>query len=118
MIDLKSIGFIALSAASVVACAQDNTPVGDPAHSAGAALAERLCGACHAVGARDRSPHSDAPAFRTLGDAYPIEHLAEALAEGIMVGHPDMPVFQLSTDEIDALLAYLESVQMPSKDGS
>ena len=114
MVDFKSLFLIALNAASLVACAQDQTPIGDPSQSAGAALAERLCAACHAVGVNDNGQHSDAPPFRTFGETYPIEHLAEALAEGIIVGHPDMPVFEFSPDEVDALLSYLEQIQTPS----
>jgi hypothetical protein len=32
--------------------------------------------------------------FRTLGKRYPIEALEEALGEGIISGHPDMPEFR------------------------
>lgn len=91
----------------------------DPANSeeamlgaSGEVLAKRLCSDCHAIGANDLSPHLEAPPFRTLGEAYPVEHLAEALAEGIIVGHPDMPVFELSPDQISALLSYLEEAQI------
>jgi hypothetical protein len=37
--------------------------------------------------------------------------LAEALAEGIFVGHPDMPEFVFEADEVGAILAYLKSIQ-------
>jgi mono/diheme cytochrome c family protein len=76
----------------------------------GRALAEAKCARCHAVGARGASPVSPAPPFRTLPQRYPVESLAEALAEGIVVGHPMMPEFQLEPPEIDALLAYIESL--------
>jgi len=59
----------------------------------------------------DTSPHPDAPAFRTLPKRYPIDYLAEALAEGISTGHPDMPEFVASPDQIDAIIAYIESLQ-------
>jgi mono/diheme cytochrome c family protein len=42
---------------------------------------------------------------------WPLESLDEALAEGITVGHPDMPEFVLEPDEIAALIAYLESLE-------
>ena len=51
--------------------------------------------------------------FREFSWRYPIETLAEPLAEGIIVGHPDMPEFQFEPKDIDALLAYIESVQAP-----
>ena len=39
--------------------------------------------------------------------------MAEALAEGIVTGHGpvNMPEFVLTPDQIDALLAYLVSIQ-------
>ena len=51
-----------------------------------------------------------APPFRDLGKRYPIEQLAEALAEGIVTGHPDMPEFVFETEDVIALLAYLRDV--------
>ena len=39
--------------------------------------------------------------------------LAESLAEGIMVAHPRMPQWEFEPQQIDALLAYLETVQVP-----
>ena len=68
------------------------------------------CARCHAVGKSGSSPFPEAPPMRTFSDKYPIEHLAEALAEGIMSGHPAMPEFIFSPDDIDAILAYLESL--------
>jgi hypothetical protein len=51
-----------------------------------------------------------APPFRTLGKRYPVEHLAEALAEGIRTGHPDMPEFEFSSPDIGALITYLKEI--------
>ncbi|MEO1015988.1 MAG: cytochrome c [Pseudomonadota bacterium] len=80
---------------------------------AGQLMAERMCAQCHAVGEDGESSHADAPAFRRISWDYPVRSLEEALAEGIVVGHPDMPVFQFEAGEIDALLTYIESVQEP-----
>ena len=77
----------------------------------GRTLVEANCARCHAVGSNDKSPHPDAPAFRTLSSRYPVEDLAEALAEGISTGHPDMPEFVASPDQIDAIIAYVRSLQ-------
>lgn len=79
----------------------------------GEAMAGALCSTCHAVGPVGESHHPDAKPFRHLAWNYPIEALAEPLAEGIIVGHPDMPAWTFEPDEIDALLAYLESIQEP-----
>ena len=76
----------------------------------GRAIAERECAPCHAVGRTGTSPHGKAPAFRLLPLRYPVEHRAEALAEGIVVGHGDMPEFLFEPDDIDALLAYIASL--------
>jgi hypothetical protein len=35
--------------------------------------------------------------------------LEEALAEGIVTGHPDMPEFMASPDQINAIIAYIAS---------
>ena len=77
----------------------------------GEALLAKNCAKCHAIGRTGASPHPEAPPFRTLSRKYPIEGLAEALAEGISVGHPDMPEFVFDPDEIGAILAYLKSIQ-------
>ena len=76
----------------------------------GRAFAEANCARCHALGMDDVSPHPKAPPFRVVVERYPSENLAEALAEGIVSGHPDMPVFVLKPEEIEAFLAYLDSL--------
>lgn len=83
----------------------------DTAIAEGKALAEQLCAKCHAVGTEGKSPFEPAPPFRTFAEKWPIDSLAEAFAEGIVVGHPAMPEFQFEVDQIDALLVYLESLQ-------
>jgi hypothetical protein len=46
----------------------------------------------------------------------PVEDLAESLAEGIVSGHPDMPIFVFSTPDVEAIIDYLNSIQeKPSK---
>lgn len=77
----------------------------------GEALLTRNCGPCHAVGKTGDSPRKEAPAFRTLGQRYPIESLEEALGEGIMSGHPDMPEFKFDADDVGAIITYLKSIQ-------
>jgi cytochrome c len=89
------------------ACAQDRAAL----EKRGEALLAKNCARCHAIGRSGASPHAQAPPFRTLSRKYPIEGLAEALAEGIFVGHPDMPEFVFEADEVGAILAYLKSIQ-------
>ncbi len=73
--------------------------------------ARRNCAMCHAIGASGQSPNAMAPPFRELHKRYPVDNLAEALAEGILTGHPQMPEFRLSPAEIDDLIAYLKTLQ-------
>jgi mono/diheme cytochrome c family protein len=86
-----------------------------PLQDRGRAIAEAKCARCHAVRARGDSPVKPAPPFRTLPQRYPVENLAEALAEGIFVGHAMMPEFRFDPPEIDALLAYIESLSPPRR---
>jgi hypothetical protein len=51
-----------------------------------------------------------APPFRDLSKRYAIENLAEALAEGIVTGHPAMPRFTFEPREIEALLTFIASL--------
>ena len=80
----------------------------------GRQLADMRCGSCHATGAEGNSPYAAAPPFRTLHEKYPVENLAEALAEGINVHHTGerpMPEITLTPEQIDDLLAYLETLE-------
>lgn len=82
----------------------------------GRAIAQQNCSSCHAIGATGESTAPEAPPFRTLSANYRVETLEEALAEGISVGHPAMPQFEFAPDDVDALIAYLQSIQPPAQD--
>ncbi len=103
LVGVSAIGLTSIASAS----AQEGTTL----EKRGETLLTTNCSRCHAIGRTGASPHSAAPAFRTLSSKYPIEGLAEALAEGLSVGHPDMPEFIFEPDEIAAILAYLKSIQ-------
>jgi mono/diheme cytochrome c family protein len=79
----------------------------------GRAILDENCSRCHAVGAEGGSPLAAAPPFRTLGKRYPVEDLEEALAEGIVTGHPEMPELSFEPEEIAAIVAYIKSLQEP-----
>lgn len=101
---------VSLNAADV-AVAKPSTEPGDPAR--GRAFVKAHCSSCHAIGRTGRSPYRPAPPFRTLNAKRNVEGLAEAFAEGIIVGHKgekQMPEFVLQPDEIDDLIAYLKSL--------
>lgn len=77
----------------------------------GRGLAEQICARCHAIGPGGESAHPDAPAFRTLHERYPVDALEEALTEGIVTGHPDMPEVSFDAEDAGALIDYMISVQ-------
>lgn len=82
-----------------------------PDQQRGKTFALNNCAKCHSIDKVTPSPLKIAPPFRTLHKRYPIETIAEALAEGIVTGHPSMPQFQLDPDQIHDLLAYLKTLE-------
>jgi mono/diheme cytochrome c family protein len=88
-----------------------DAPAGDPQTTDGRFLVNVHCAECHAVGRIDQSKHQDAPPLRTLSRNYPVSALEESLAEGIVVGHPDMPEFRFRPEDVAAVISYLESIQ-------
>lgn len=82
-----------------------------PDEQRGKTFALTNCARCHSIDKVSASPLKIAPPFRTLHKRYPIETIAEALAEGISTGHPSMPEFRLDPDQIHDLLAYLKTLE-------
>jgi mono/diheme cytochrome c family protein len=74
-------------------------------------LALLYCAECHAIDKVSPSPLRIAPPFRDLHKRYPVETLEEALAEGIMTGHPSMPQFQFEPDQINDFIMFLKSLE-------
>jgi cytochrome c len=77
----------------------------------GKMLVVENCSGCHAVGDRDKSPNPKSPPFRTLSKRYPLGALEEAFVEGIDTGHPDMPRFVASPDQIADIIAYIGTLK-------
>ena len=77
----------------------------------GQELAQRLCASCHAIGRSERSPIPVAPAFRRIEPRVDLEQMLERLQNGLIAGHPEMPVFILRDDEARALVAYMKSLR-------
>ena len=82
-----------------------------PAVQRGQVFVRTNCAQCHAVDHYSPSPLKDAPPFRTLHRKYPVESLEEALAEGIVTGHPSMPEFRLDPGQINDVIVYLKSLE-------
>jgi cytochrome c len=83
----------------------------EPRVQRGRTFAQANCAHCHAIGPIGESPLRIAPPFRTLHQRYPVESLAEALAEGIVTGHPSMPEFRLDAAQIGDLVTYLKTLE-------
>jgi mono/diheme cytochrome c family protein len=69
------------------------------------------CARCHAIDPVGPSPLANAPPFREVMKRYEPQNLEEALAEGIVTGHNQMPVFTLEPDQIVAITAYLSTLR-------
>lgn len=96
----------------LAACASgESAAPTDPVATEGRFLTEVHCAACHAIGRNDASKHPEAPPLRELSKSYPVAALEESLAEGIVVGHPDMPEFRFRPEDVAALIRYLETIQ-------
>lgn len=98
---IAALGLAVLAAAPAQAASPEN----------GRALVQRNCAMCHAIGPRGDSPKRGAPRFRELHQRYPIEMIEEALAEGMLTGHPEMPEFRFLPQEINDIVAYLNLIQ-------
>ena len=83
----------------------------DIARALGRSLLEINCSGCHAIGAEGASPHEGAPPFRELHERYDVGDLTEALVEGLVSGHPDMPEFTFTPEEAEAIVGYLRSLE-------
>jgi mono/diheme cytochrome c family protein len=77
----------------------------------GKRLALTYCARCHAIDKVSPSPLKIAPPFRTLHERYPVEMLQEALAEGIVTGHPTMPQFSFDADQVGDFIAFLKTLE-------
>jgi len=78
--------------------------------SQGKATAETKCQFCHAVGETGKSPNLQAPQFRNLSDRYPVLSLRVPLSRGIAAPHDVMPKFTLTEQQVDGLIAYINSL--------
>jgi cytochrome c len=87
------------------------TPAAASNAQQGRRLALTHCARCHAIDKVSPSPLSIAPPFRTLHERYPVETLQEALAEGIVTGHPTMPEFSFDADQVGDFIAFLKTLE-------
>lgn len=76
----------------------------------GKKLAQKNCAWCHAIGKTGKSANPSAPAWRDLHRRHPIQALRDPLTRGIGRPHDEMPQFKLSDDEVDTIVAYINSL--------
>ena len=97
------LSFLVFATASSIAHANDI--------AAGRKLVEANCSRCHAISMTDESPLAKAPPFREVVKRYPPESLGEALVEGIVTGHNEMPEFVFEANQAMEIIAYLNSLK-------
>ncbi len=76
----------------------------------GRTLAERNCSGCHAIGAQGVSTNGNAPNFRDLSRLHTLLALREPITRGIAAPHDQMPQFVVSDEQIDMIVAYVNSL--------
>lgn len=87
-----------------------NVAAQDPV-TRGRAIVQEFCGPCHATTRADKSPHADAPPFRTLARSFDLDLFLTRLQNGVSSNHPDMPEFKFNEDDARAVRAYLRTIQ-------
>jgi cytochrome c len=90
----------------ITASKSDDSPI-----AIGHELLRENCARCHAIDVSGSSPLAKAPPFREVVKRYDPAQLEEALAEGIVTGHNEMPEFEFEPEEINAIVAYLASLK-------
>ena len=80
----------------------------------GHALVNVYCTDCHATESVGESPFASAPRFRDLHLRYDVDFLSEALVEGIVTSHPEMPEFEFDPSQAEAIVAYLKFLERKS----
>ena len=96
---------VLLSASLSAATAQTS-----PTVQRGLNLALANCARCHSIDKVSPSPFALAPPFRDLHLRYPVENLAESLAEGIVTSHQNMPEFRLDPGQVGDFIDFLKSL--------
>ncbi len=99
------------SLAAFVMSLSEGPKTGDSPAVMGRDILRTQCASCHAIDATGASPLPKAPAFRDVVKRYEPAALEEALAEGIVTGHADMPQLAFEAEEVAAIIAYLDTLK-------
>ncbi|WP_411286928.1 c-type cytochrome [Phenylobacterium sp.] len=87
------------------------TGVSQDSADRGRQLAQQTCARCHAVGAAGESSQRRAPTFRALSGRYVSVSLQRKLTEIAETGHYDMPALLLHSDQVEDVVAYINSFE-------
>ncbi len=99
--------------AFILSLAPGQAKTGDSTIILGHDLLRENCARCHAIDDASSSPEPKAPAFRDVVKKYDPSALEEALAEGIVTGHEQMPQFAFEPEQIALIIAYLDTLKTP-----
>lgn len=100
---LVSLSLAGLSLASFPLPARAQVPVGDAVN--GAAIAERWCTSCHAVGPASGRATDGAPTLQSVADR--ASTTVMSLQVFLRTPHARMPDLSLTREETDDLIAYI-----------
>jgi len=114
---LLAFALAACAAAPPPQPAQAAAPAAPPASATAAErghdLAVRVCSACHALAPGQASPRPPAPPFPTFAGRFTELTLNRRLTEISETGHTQMPTLAVHSDEVEDLVAYLNSQPAP-----
>jgi len=98
-------------AATLLALAAFSSEAQAQSAQRGVVIARTYCVKCHSIDKLSPSPLAIALPFRDLHKRYPVDQLQEALAEGVVTGHPTMPEFRFDPGQIADFIAFLKTLQ-------
>ena len=82
----------------------------DP-QSRGLELVEEHCASCHAIGKTGASPFPAAPPLRAFSEHFDLDKFPGDSETFIAAGHPEMPNFRFTLEDVRAIRAYLRSLR-------
>ena len=88
-------------------------PAEPTAAERGRDLAARVCATCHALSPGQASPRPPAPPFPTFAGRFTELTLHRRLTEISETGHTQMPTLAVHSDEVEDLVAFLNSQPAP-----
>src|ERR1700693_144830 len=99
---------VTLLALSIAASSVHAQGLGNP--QAGLALAQQLCSQCHAIRSNElRSPNARSPTFFELATTPGMT--AIALTVALTTPHAGMPMFMLTAEQRENIIAYILSLK-------